>query len=562
MKRIRRVASLLLAMVMVFGMTATAWAAQTTDEVKVKVEIEKDESNPDGKPHTYTVYQILKGKLSPMEVDGVRKEYLVDIEWGDGIKPKHTEFLAALKSSEFAYASIFADAESAEDVAGKLDGKVYNDELAKAFANKANEYKTTGTAIEGDSVMLSPGYYLVVDSTGDLGDNDAYNSALLQVADSQGITIAKKYEVPKVDKWVKATEDEGEAGTAADVSIGDSVTFTLRGTLPSNYDDYETYKYEFTDTLSAGLEYQDDASVRLYADEDAFKADTDGTGGTPLTCTPVKGQLTLTWTFDNLKDLKDVGITENSVIVIIYTAKLTSNAEVGMEGNPNKVTLTYTNNPNYTGTGEPTTSTTPEDKVLVFTYEIDGTKVDSKDETKKLEGAEFILYRGLNGAAPGEDDGDGNPTNVEYALVKDGRLNGWTTDRAMAMAEENLLKSLGETGEFKLAGLDDGTYYLEEIKAPAGYNLLKDPIEIVVTATLDKTDSKLGLTGLTISVNGGEEKPGDIMKGTVSFNVKNSVGVLLPSTGGVGTTLFYIVGVALVLAAGTLLVVRKRTGEK
>lgn len=556
MKKMRRIVGLLLAMVMVFGMTATAWAAEVTENVPVS----KSESDD----HTYTVYQILKGTLS--ERDG--EEYLVDITEGDGVD--FTAFLAALQSDDrFAPdgANIFAAAQDAEDVAEALNGVADNAAVAKAFANVANTHKTTGTEITGTSINLSPGYYLVVDSTADLGNDDAYNSALLQVTKSAGITIAKKYTVPTVDKSVKATADtDRAAGEAADVSIGESVTFTLKGTLPENYDDYEKYKYEFTDTLSAGLDYQDDAVVKLYADNAAFEADTDRTGGTDLTCTPVEGTgadgaTTLTWTFDDLKALTDVTITKDSVIAVTYTAELTSDAVVGSAGNPNTVTLTYTNDPNYTGTGNPTTSTTPEDKVLVFTYEIDGTKVDSQDETKKLADAQFILYRGIDGAEPGADDADGNPTGVEYALVSDGRLTDWTTNRAEAMAETNLLKSAADTGEFKLAGLDAGTYYLEETKAPAGYNLLKEPIKMVVTAELDKTEDNPALTKLTIKVDEEQEKDGDTTSGAVSLNVENSSGVLLPSTGGMGTTLFYVVGAALILAAGALLVMKRRTGE-
>lgn len=553
MKKMRRIVGLLLAMVMVFGMTATALAATVDNQTD----------------HSYAAYQVFKGTQQESVKEGDDTlTALGDVDWGDGVDGD--ALLNELKTLQIDGETPFADCTTAADVAGVLDGEEdYTSAKAKAFANAAAKHTAgSGTEIpaESNSVDLADGYYLLVD-TEELGENDAYNSALLQIT-NQTITIKKKYDVPTVDKSVKAdTDTDGEAGESADVSIGDTVTFTLKGTLPENYDDYEKYKYEFTDTLSKGLEYQSSpVSVKLYADNAAFEADKDRTGGTDLTCTPVEGTgadgaTTLTWTFDDLKALTDVTITKDSVIAVTYTAELTSDAAVGSAGNPNTVTLTYTNDPNYTGTGDPTTSTTPEDKVLVFTYEIDGTKVDSQDETKKLADAQFILYRGIDGAEPGADDADGNPTGVEYALVSDGRLTDWTTNRAEAMAETNLLKSAADTGEFKLAGLDAGTYYLEETKAPAGYNLLKEPIKMVVTAELDKTEDNPALTKLTIKVDEEQEKDGDTTSGAVSLNVENSSGVLLPSTGGMGTTLFYVVGAALILAAGALLVMKRRTGE-
>ena len=563
MKKMKRLASLLLALAMAFGLTATALAAETTDRVDVNV----DDQGPEG--HTYTAYQILKGTLSERE----GKEYLVDIEWGDGVNwaknPADNVFLQALKGDDRFIvngANIFAAAEDAEGVAKALNGVADKDALAKAFANVANTHKAgSGTAIEGNSVSLSPGYYLLVDSTGSLGGNDAYNSALLQVTKSGGITIEKKYSVPTVDKSVKATG--GEAGEAADAGIGDSVTFTLKGTLPENYDDFEEYTYQFTDTLSAGLDYQEkSAAVKLYESEEAFKNDTEGTGGTDLTgqCTfetaATDGETTLTWTFADLKTVPDAAY--GNVIVVTYKALLNSNAEVGSAGNPNKVTLTYSNNPNHTGIGTPPTGITPPDEVLVFTYEIDGEKVDGEDHGKKLEGAEFILYRGIDGAEPGEDDADGNPTGVEYALVDNGKLAGWTGNIKEALGEEGgktgVLQSNGE-GKFVLAGLDQGIYYLKETKAPAGYNLLKEPIKMEVTATLTQSEDNPALEKVTIKVDDGAETDG--VDGVVSLDVENSSGVLLPSTGGMGTTLFYIAGVALVLAAGILLVLKRRTNS-
>ena len=577
MKKMRRIASLLLALAMAFGLTATAFAAETTDRVDVGVDV--DDQIPEG--HTYTAYQILKGTLSERE----GKEYLVDSEWGDGVNwaknPADNVFLQALKGDDRFIvngANIFAAAEDAEGVAKALNEVDDNDALAKAFANVANAHKAgSGTAIEGESVSLSPGYYLVVDSTGSLGGNDAYNPALLQVTKSGGITIEKKYSVPTVDKSVTGTDNV--TGEAADCNIGDSVTFTLTGTLPEKgLDDYEKYEYRFEDELSSGLWYNGNAEVYLYKNgnvEDATEANKiDIT--TEFTISPdgkpsaAGGKLTI-----SIADLKPVltkhSGTPQSKIVVEYTAELTKGAVVGGDGNPNTVKLVYSNNPNQGGEGS--TGETPEDKVVVFTYGLEGSKVDGNGNTP-LADAEFILYRVKEGGNLSYDDKN-IPHGVEYAQVDaDGELTGWgkdlTEDAARQAAINAPLRS-NDKGEFSVKGLDAGTYYLEETKAPAGYNMLKGPVKLVITADTGKDKSEViaeteapVLTNLKLEAfdkddNKLSENPGVLEKGTVLLVVENSAGALLPSTGGMGTTLFYIAGAALVLAADILLVLKRRT---
>ncbi len=576
MKRIRRIASLLLAMVMVFGLTATAFAAETTGTGQEG----EGEKAPTFEEHTYTAYKILDGTLSLKD----DQYYLVDITWGDGVNhgqdDTNNPFLEALKaddSFEVGGKNIFADAKDAEGVANALNGYDKDTEVAKAFARVANKHKASGRPV-ADGDTLPPGYYLVVDTT-QIGASDAYNFALLQVVDANGVTIEKKYDVPTVDKSVKATDDaDGVPGEAVDVSIGDKVTFTLKGTLPDNYEYYEKYSYQFNDTLSAGLDYQETLSIKLYGSEDEFQGDKDGSGGTALTkFEPAKGTgdegaTTLTWTFTDLKTLQDID--KDSVIVVTYTAILNSNAVPGSAGNPNEVTLTFSNDPSQTGEGdwEPDTSTTPPDKVLVFTYALDGTKIEKKTDAgavdKPLAGAKFVLYRG-EGGADLKKDADGSPTNAQYAQVTGGRLSGWT----LTESEATVLESDAD-GKFKVEGLDAGDYYLKETEAPAGYNMLKAPVKLTIAADTGKDaedvkDEKKDpvLTELTIMREDEEGNPltpepaEDMGTGAVSLKIENSAGVLLPSTGGMGTTLFYIVGAALVLAAGALLVMKRRAGE-
>jgi LPXTG-motif cell wall-anchored protein len=230
-------------------------------------------------------------------------------------------------------------------------------------------------------------------------------------------------------------------------------------------------------------------------------------------------------------------------------ATLNSNAKIGSaEGNPNEVYLTYSNNPNYTGTGDNTpTGTTPKDKVIVFTYELDTTKVDGTTKAK-LSGAEFELYKGTD--------------TKSYAIVADGKVTGWTTDETKATA----LKS-DDNGLFKVAGLDDGTYYLKETKAPTGYNLLTAPVTLVIAAATVNSQNWVGtaadaLTALTIKVGSEAIADGNVSTGTVTATIANNAGSTLPSTGGIGTTLFYVIGILLMSGAAVLLVTKKKMANR
>ena len=215
--------------------------------------------------------------------------------------------------------------------------------------------------------------------------------------------------------------------------------------------------------------------------------------------------------------------------------------------------LEYSNNPNHTGEGTPT-GNTPKDEVLVFTYELDVTKVDGQNAEKKLANAEFVLL---------------NNDKTKVAKVANGKFVEWVNVPAasengtITYSAETILTS-GSDGKFVIAGLDAGTYYLRETKAPGGYNLLKNDIIVTITATLDKRENSPALTDLKLSVKEDKEgaaatdSNGNVDTGIVETNVMNNSGAQLPETGGMGTTLFYVLGGILVLVAIILLVTRKR----
>ena len=566
MKRMRRIASLLLAMAMAFGLTATAFAAEVVNETG----------------HTYAAYQVFKGtqQESVKEGDGSITA-LGDIDWGSGVNGG--ELLDALKTLTVGGATPFAGCESAAAVAAVLDGQTdYTSDIAKAFANAADKHRTeTSTPIPADknaTVNLEDGYYLFVDTQTAPDGVDAYNPALLQVT-GQTITIKQKYSVPEVEKKVSDTEDGG-LGDAVDAGIGDSVYFTLTGTLPMNLEDYDSYKYIFHDTLSDGLQYNGDVKVYLaakgtdgepdLANKTEITKGADGYTVNPDSASAAGGG-TLTVTFADLK--KVGGVTADSCIIVEYSATLTEAAKPGKPGNTNTVKLEYSNNPNTSDDPSKDTGETPGDTVYVFTYELDGTKVDGQTPDKTLKDAQFVLYRGKDGADP--TYADGIPTNVEYALVAGGKLEGWTESRETAMGTDGNGKGMlvsDVDGLFGVSGLDAGIYYLEEVKAPAGYNLLKDPVKLTIDAEISEGDAEtnqsptIGRLDLItegkdgpITTEGNETNKDN---GTVSLEVQNNMGALLPSTGGMGTTLFYIIGAALVLAAGVLLVMKRRVDVK
>ena len=521
MKQTRKLLSILLALAMVCALATTAFAATVTVP-------------SDGilKDHTFTAFQIFSGR----EDDGI----LSDVQWGSGINSD--AFLAALKA-DTTYGSMFTECTDAAAVAKVLGANNTNNALANAVAKLAYANKTgNGTTLTSGENTLADGYYLVVDTTANVGAGGAYNASLLQVVGN--INIAVKTSAPTVEK--KVLEDDkynqdGGYGTGyndvADYNMGDAVPFHLIGSVP-DMSRYDTYKYIFHDTLSAGLTLNAD-SIKVYVASD--KA---GTGKTEISgWTKVVDGQSFTVSFTDLKSVSDVS--QGKYIIVEYTATLNQNAAVGLDGNPNVVYLEYSNKPDQSGSGEDhPTGNTPEDKVIVFTYELDTTKVDGQNNNTKLEGAEFKLKNAAG----------------KWAIVDNTsfKVTGWSDTE-----EGGSTLTSDANGFFKVTGLDDGTYYLKETKAPAGYNLLSSDITVVITATTTNgqtwTDfvASSALTNLAVTADG-TAGTGNTSTGVAAITVANNKGSTLPETGGIGTTIFYTLGGVLVMVAVVLLVTKKR----
>ena len=370
-KRSKILASLLLALVMVFTLTSTAFAATVTVP-------------SDGilKDHTFTAYQVFSGR----EENGV----LSDVQWGSGIDS--TAFLAALKA-DTTYGSLFTDCTDAAAVAKVLGDNNTNTALANAVAKLAYANKTgTGTALTAGENTLADGYYLVVDTTTDVGEGGAYNTALLQMVGNININV--KTDAPTFEKKVQEDDKYNQDGgygqgynDVADYNIGDAVPFKLIGTVP-DMSRYDTYKYIFHDTLSAGLTAPAQENVKVYLSSDK-KVDASDTEVTSSFTVSVSGQ-EITVSCDDLKAID--GVEKGKFIIVEYTATLNQNAVIGLDGNLNTAYLQYSDKPDQSGSEDTgNTGKTPEDKVIVFTYELDVTKVDGQDNTTKLAGAEFKL---------------------------------------------------------------------------------------------------------------------------------------------------------------------------
>ena len=495
MKTIKRSIALVLAMILTLAMSVTVFAAPNADQNTFSLTLNKAVEG-----HTYEAYQILSGDLS------ADKATLSNIKWGEGI---NAEGQTALGGDAAEYAKTLAEMGNNSSEL-KEQAQIIGANLASASGS------VTVTDPDAKNVIsnLKPGYYLIKDKDDSLQGQESYTEFILHVTDDVDANV--KADVPSVEKKVKDTNDTTGETTgwqdSADYDIGDDVPFQLTATLANNIESYKTYSLKFNDTLSKGLDYNNDAVIKL-GDKDVTKSFTSSYDETAKT---------LTFTCDNILAF---GAKNSDKIVVEYTAKLNENAEIGAAGNPNTVYLDFSNNPNNGGEGD--RGKTPEDKVIVFTYKLTVNKVDK--ENKPLTGAEFSLFKKVNG-------------KDELVEVK------------------KILSTNAEGTVFGFTGLDDGTYVLRETKTPDGYNSIEDQT-FTISAKHDENSDDPKLTELT-----GDPASGSVIdfgvimpeNGELSTDVENNKGSVLPSTGGAGRVAIYVIGAILVLGGGIVLVTKKR----
>lgn len=514
MKKMKKLVGILLTLAMIVAMSVTAFAEEGSAGSTCTITAPNN-------GHTYEIYQIFTGDYA----DGV----LSNVKWGKNGTVTETNDVDE---------SILTELKNINQ-----DGTSDTEKLAVIEKYAKLDSGAFSVVTGGNSASVPAGYYLIKDKKDSVSGNDVYT--LYNVLVAGNVTIIPKGDKPIVVKKLKEKNDTTGKETGwqdgADYDIGDDVPFELTGTLPSNYADYKTYKYVFRDTLSEGLTYKNDAKVYVKNGE----SETDVTNSFTVNFGTI--------TCNNLKDIENVTITKDSKIVVRYSATLNEYAKYGKQGNPNEVYLEYSNNPNYTGAGEnSSTGQTPLDAVIVFTYKLDANKVepDGENGTKPLKGAGFTLFK----IVPGTETG----TTLENQIGAEVKGTDMT--------------------EFSWPGLDAGKYVLRETTTPAGYNTAADiEFEIVgvYAATTDTPDGVASgtmpeLTGLVVKDSSGHEISGDAETGAafkavlnetesyISTNVVNKKGTNLPETGGMGTTILYVIGAILVIGAGILLITKKR----
>ena len=547
-KRARRAAAFAAAVVMAacaavpMGSSFSA-SAEGTGKITI--------TNNRGATSSMAAFQIFTAKVSG--------ESVVVTGWGDGINLNTLSGAIATSdlSSDFAGVTFENTEVSAQKVADIVSGYTgENASKAETFAKLAAQSKqgdgkaAIGQVIEG----LDTGYYIVIDTAAaSMGNYTSFTLGMLTVVTGENATAMVKRDFPSFDKQIGDINDTTDAkdtytfNEAADHDMGDAVPFKLIASVPSNIAKYDTYKMIFHDDLQKDVFTfnQNSVTVKYYAsssdttgtnvtesfitalstteDKSKFESHTDGTEDFTVTCNDIKG-------------IEGITLSGEGHFEIQYTATLTTDAKMGAEGNWNGAYLEYSNNPNVSGEGDTdNTGKSPTDYCVAFTYQ---TVIDKIDGITKapLAGAEFTLEKELE---------DGSKKKIDVVTAAEGT-------------------------RFMFNGLDDGTYVLTETKVPDNYNGI-DPITFTISAKEIQTDGSEALESL--SADGGASatftsgkvylindttEPSGADKGSVKTTIENLKGSSLPSTGGIGTTMFYVGGGVLVAGAGVILITKKR----
>ncbi len=530
----KKIVSLLLTMVMILAMSIPVVAAD----------------------HTYQIYQIFTGDYS----DGI----LSNVKWGENGTGTKGEAVS-------------------DTILEELEGETNNTSdtaklaVIKKYANLGTPPYTSGTVTEYTN--LPNGYYLVKDTDGTLtGTGDPYTLYIVRVVNGI-LKFSPKGDVPEVEKKIVEGNNKVDVNEA---SIGDTVNYEITGTLPTNLADYNTYYYVFTDTLSKGLTYNSDVNVTVGG------VDVTNYFYKNVTTNSETGVTTITVGIQDIKALDKLdGVTVNkgSKIVVTYSATLNEKAVIAGAGNPNDVKLDYSNDPNNSGVGSPTppsvnpdkpepthpTGETPIDEVVTYTTELTILKTDENGNV--LTGAEFTLtgtevnivlvtretftedasgnYWKLNNGtytttAPkiAEDETD-NSADYDSTTQKYSKTIELVA-KGTGKEETTVVGTVGDNGLVTFTGLGAGTYTITETETPAGYNTIA-PVTFTLTFN---AETKSFSSDNTAVVVGSDNK--------LDTTIVNQKGATLPSTGGMGTTLFYVIGGIMVILAGILLVARRR----
>lgn len=526
-KTIKKLLAALLAVAMVCAMAIPAFAYNPGET----------EENLNG-THGYSAFQIFKGVISK------DNPTLSGVDWGQNITEPDI-FLANLKNDP-TIGEKFETAATAQEVLAVISQWSNSDDNSIAFARVVCSYLYPNADAKPEPVITDhtgginipkSGYYLIVDTTYfNPGDYyHAYNSFfLLNVPQVPYVVpINRKVVKPTVEKEVYDNQDganEAGFGSSADHAINEEFQFKLTATLPANpdraYDYYDEYMVTFCDTLSAGITFDRWDTVVI----------NNGGADIPIPAENYYSDASnqdLTLSIEDVKTCAPgLNLNNGATITVTYTAHLNEKAYVNTAGgasnteNKNSVYLIYSNNPRSSAFFD----RTPESAVCVYTYQLNNTKYHDDDtQGNELEGAGFKLY----------SDAD---CKNEVELYQDGEFYYPIKN---ATGKEAVEMKSAANGQFNVKGLDAGTYYLKETTPPKDYSACDDT-KIVISATHDEHN---------VNLSGESNLNNKIIN-------KKAGGITLPSTGGIGTTIFYVVGGGLMVAAIVLLVTKKRMENK
>lgn len=507
MKRLNKTLQVLLAFALLLILTVPAFAASgSPTEKNCSITIDNSNSDVSIDGTTYSAYKIFS-----LSYDTDKSAYTYSVD-NTCLGVSYTPSGSGTALTGTTLIQWLGDSTSASDIRNFADS-VYTTYIQNASPAPAGTAKAIGqtTTING----LTPGYYLVYGTAQGKDDSTTVAASVSLTTAAPDATVQPKLDVPTIDKQVYENAPAGW-GKVADYSIGQNVPFKLISTVPSYAPNYNhDYTYIIHDTLDSQMTLNND--ILVYSDVDCtslinssnYTISTTGIGSETFR---------ISFKSDYIKAHPDKSI------YVIYSALLTKDANIYKDKQDNTVYLEYSNNP-YTNS----TAKTKEHKVHVYTYKFDIFKYYVKDSRIPLADAQFKLY----------SDSEGK---TEIPVILDG-----TTYRPVVSGETAATAMIsGNDGLISIKGLDAGTYYLKETQAPTGFNPVPGYIEVTISHNLDEA---AGTSTMTL-------KNGDLEVGQIE--VEDSTGGLLPTTGGIGTTIFYAIGGTLTAGAGIVLIARKR----
>lgn len=427
-------------------------------------------------------------------------------------------------------------------------------------AIKRSGVATVGTATTGTKYTDAQGYYLFVTTASTLGKEEAGTAPIFVALGATAKTVTEKSAIPTIDKQVK--EDKALTwGRVADANKGQDLDFKLTGTLPTDYDAYDSYHLQFTDTLPSGMSLKDGdvSSVKV-----TLLATATATSGTDITSqlTGTKGAITyaddvLTVNIADLRQIAsgDVTVTKDAVVLVEYKCHLDDDCIIGQRGNDNEVYLTYTNDPVTLGDGQ-----TQPKRNKVATYQLGVEKVDH-DTREALQGAKFTVVVA--------DGGQSDAASVGKYVQADGSLS----DTAYEF-------TTGADGKFSIPRIDEGVYTVHETKAPTGYEAIDNDVTVTITAGKDQTAGTV--TSLAMTVAGGNGPDGmatpaagqtavadnedgvleaNVSTGSLRFRVSDDKKIYIPGTGLTPNQAGTVAGIVMVIAGVGTIVIRQRRRE-